>query len=310
MILILTLWITTLLLLRHAIRLTRAINRRDLLTDDIVGCCESLGFVGISVLCSRVTTLEQIEELLAESYDRYEVVAVLDSEIDDDAFHRIVEHYRMIRVNSTSTHELPTATVRALYRSRQRSFRRLILADRPQASVYDDLDTALGVASYAYVIPIGEGERLCPRAIESLAITLSQSPSSCEVLYSSSSDRHLFHREYVIRNGGFSPHILRYASTSECIRTAIPIVHTREIDRRRKFLLTGTILLLVTTLLIVEWRRLGIPATIASASALWMAWMTIRYESRIVGGAKCPIKVLMCYFRNVTEIFSTRKFII
>lgn len=310
MILLALLWLTTLLSLWHAIHLTRAINRRALLTDDIAGCCESLGFVGFSVLCSRVRTLEQIESLLAQSYDRYEVVVVLDSKSDGEAFHRIIDHYRMIRVNSASTDELPTAMARALYRSRQRSFRRLILIDRAEGTVYDDLDAALSVASYAYVIPTTEGERLCAKAIEGLAITLSQATSQPEVLHSTTSDKHIFHREYVIRHGGFSPHILRFAAPSQRLQTALPITYRQPLTKGQKMSLAGTIFLLLGAFLIIEWQTLGPMPAMATAAMALSLWMTLRYEAHAVEGAKCSGKVAICHFLRLAEIFRIRKFII
>ena len=214
--------------LRQIILAERATRRQALLTDDVAGCCESVGFVGCSIICTGVSEMGQIRDLLSEEYDRYEVVVVLDSTLQSEAFREIVAHFRMIRVNDTQTGELPSASIAALYRSRQRSFRRLILIDRRASTPYDDLDAALSVASYGYIFPIGHNTRLCPRAIESVVITLAEPANSgVEMLHSVASGSCIFQREAIIRRGGFSPRMLRRTTPFRRICTHLPLTfHT------------------------------------------------------------------------------------
>ena len=118
----------------RTIRIVRAIEHQTLLCNDITGCCESLGFVGCSVVCTSVSDLQQINSLLGQEYGRYEVVIVLDSTLHAEAFDLLVRHFKMVRVNCASTQELPSVLINNLYRSRQRSYRRLILVDAPYRS--------------------------------------------------------------------------------------------------------------------------------------------------------------------------------
>ena len=56
--------------LRQIILAERATRRQALLTDDVAGCCESVGFVGCSIICTGVSERGQIRDLLSEEYDR------------------------------------------------------------------------------------------------------------------------------------------------------------------------------------------------------------------------------------------------
>ena len=107
----------------RVVRISRAMRRRRFLAPETAGCCESLGFVGISAVCSGVNSIEHIENLLGSEYDRYELIVVLDAERRPDDFRNIMTHYGMIRVNTAESDELPSARIRALYRSRRRNYR-------------------------------------------------------------------------------------------------------------------------------------------------------------------------------------------
>ena len=286
------------------IRIADATRRRDIIIDDIAGCCESLGFVGCSAICSGVRGIARIEELLGQEYDRYEVIITIDAEQYPEEFRAIISHYRMIRVNCSRSEELPSAAIRNLYRSRQRSFRRLILLDKPHSDIYGDLDAAAIVASYNYLLPVGPTTHLCNKAIESIAITLSEQDfHSIGLLHTVTSDTYVFCRDAVINNGGFSPHIVRQIPRSAQLRIYTPIAIDTKNDTEAVALAIIAAIVLPLIFMFVGWG-----AVMAAASTI-IAFLSIaRYISRLTHPANCSLQVMLCYFRKIGSIFRRRKF--
>ena len=149
--------------------IVRGERRRRLLGVRRGVLCDVKGGVGISALCAGAYDICQIANLLDTEYPRYEVVVVLDSRLRPEEFRAVADAYSMIRVDYRRSPELPAAGVRGLYRSRSRSFRRLVLLDRGIGAPSDDLDAAAGVAAYDWLLPVGKGQFLLPRAVERLA---------------------------------------------------------------------------------------------------------------------------------------------
>ena len=286
------------------IRIADATRRREIITDDIAGCCESLGFVGCSAICSGVRSIARIEELLGQEYDRYEVVITIDAEQYPEEFAAIISHYRMIRVNCTQSEELPSATIRTLYRSRQRSFRRLILLDKPHSDIYGDLDAAAIVASYNYLLPVGPTTHLCDKAIESIAIMLSEQDfHTIGLLHSIATDTYLFSRDAVIYNGGFSPHIVRQIPRSAQLHTYTPIAIDTKNDTE-----AAALAIIVAIVLPILFLFIGWGAVMVATSTIIVILAFARYLSRLTHPANCPLQVMLCYFRQIGSIFRRRKF--
>ncbi len=135
------------------------------------------GDVGLSLLCCGVGSADEVERLLAVDYPCCEVVVVVDSERRPELFAELMTRYRMFRIGYTCNGDLPAPGVRALARSRQRCFRRLLLVDRAESPAPEALDAAACVASYDYLLPLYAGERLRCDAVERLAAAVSEHPA-------------------------------------------------------------------------------------------------------------------------------------
>lgn len=193
----------------RALRISHAIKSHRQIESDI-GSCGALGFVGCSIVCSRVKEVGRIESLLGSEYDRYEIVVTLDSFVDTEAFNAILRHFKMIQVNTPSSEALPESNIRALYRSRHRCFRRLVLIDKPYGSAYDDFNAATIVAAYDFILPIRGNTLLRKHAIESIAVTLTGLHNkTINLLRSSADNTCIFRREALLAAGGFGRNLLK-----------------------------------------------------------------------------------------------------
>lgn len=192
-------------------RIVRGADKRLLLTQTRGALCDAPDGRGISVLCSGASGPEGVRELLNVGYPRYEAVVVLDGMRRPDVFAAIVAEYRMIEVDFHPTGELPVEGVRALYRSRKRHFRRLVLIDKGFTSRRDDWEAAVGVAIYDYVLPLHSGINLSPFCIGRLAAELSLVPSGTVDLVRSMIGKPLLliARDTVVAAGGFGSGLVR-----------------------------------------------------------------------------------------------------
>ena len=167
-------------------------RRRLLMRGCGTGRCgtadETAAETGISVLCSGCDGIEQVERLLDTEYARYETVLALDAAACPELFETLVSRYRMIRVNPACC-----GTIRGLYRSRQRGYRRLVIVDRTGGTSYDDFDAAAAVAAHDYLLPLPHGCRLRPDAAERLATELAAAPDGAPELIVSRLGEHLRH---------------------------------------------------------------------------------------------------------------------
>ena len=296
----------------RAISITRAAAAYRFLIANAAGGCESLGFTGCSVICYDVNDIEQIENLLQTEYDRYEVLAVIDSRLNPDIFYTIVKRYGLINVNAIISNELPDTHIRALYRSRQRRFRRLVLIDEAYTSLYNSLNCATLVAAYEYIIPLNASMLLRERAIEYAAILISENHQQSIVAIHSSADQecYIIKREYIIRHRGFSATLLRNTPASQIIATPTPLVYSANSKETLRYKVWGIVCAVLLPLIIIEsiWADgLLIMATLLSALLIFLL---IKYYTTAADCTICPERAMLCYFRRIRRIFYGRKFLV
>ena len=190
--------------LRRAVAACRADARRRLLTETYRTAVDAVDGAGVSLLCGRCD-LRRLELLLAVEYPACEVVATMDANDDYEAFMAIVERYAMVRVSHSLSHELPTVGIRALYRSTERRFRRLILIDKLSGTDADDRNAAACYASYEYLWPLADECLPAEDAVERVAVAVAE----CEgadidvIRTDTGAPAAVYRREAVVLCGGF-----------------------------------------------------------------------------------------------------------
>ncbi len=296
----------------RTIRITKAAEAYKFLIANVAGGCESLGFTGCSVVCYEVNDIEQIENLLQTEYNRYEILAVIDSRLYPDLFYTIVKRYGLISVNTIISNELPNTHIRALYRSRQRRFRRLVLIDEAYISPYNSLNCATLVASYEYIFPFSASMRLRERAIEYATILISENLHQPFVAIHSSTDEesNIIRREYIIQRKGFSANLFRYTPSTQILSTPTALTYSiepRAVSRRKIWKSTCAILLPILIIESIFADGLLILATSLSAILIFLL---VKYYSTVADSEFCPEWAMLCYFRHISRIFYGRKFLL
>lgn len=139
--------------------------------------CDALAEPGVSLLVDYDGDEHSLEELLSVDYLRYEVVVVGDIS-SDRRLVRLLERYSMVEVGAPVVDErLPNAP-RRLYRSRRRSYRRLVVVDSAAEHTAERLDCALTVRSYDRVLAVERGVRLSPEALRVMVWRACESPDT------------------------------------------------------------------------------------------------------------------------------------
>lgn len=286
--------------------LARAINHLSLLSDDVVGGCEAIGFTGFSVVCYNLPDIEHISTLLGQEYQRYEVIVVVDSTTQHAMLHEIIARYKLIRVNGTSTLEL-SSPIGHLYRSRQRGFRRLIVVDTPHRSTYEDINAGVIVASYDHILPLRDKTTLYPKAIEHLAIMLCDERVRRSAYIISRSDRAvLFRRDAIIHCGGFTPYIQQKIGKGK--KTYMPIIYER-MGKRDIFSPHTTIFSLLIAFLIMKSATENMITIAPIMLIICSLSITAICRTELLSIGSSSIWDILYHFRQMLSIFPLRKFI-
>ena len=275
----------------------------DLLT---INTCAT-GLTGCSVICCKVTDLKQIEHLLSTEHDLYEVIVVIDTLCDGEFFSQIRHHFKLIRVNAPDTHELDHTPIRALYRSKLRCFRRLVLLDKEQTTTYDDLDAATSIASYDYLLPLPHNALLRQGSIESIITQLNDyHDRGFDMMMSADGECCIVRRDAIIEAHGFSPHTLRTIPYNRRLTThALLLRPTSQCCGRHR---AYGVITLVVLLLITLWFW-GTPLGITTLSAL-LATLALARHSALLDSEKCSFRDTLYHIGRTIRLFYMPKFFI
>lgn len=118
---------------------------------------EGIGHIGVSAVVEYPETSAPLIALLEEEYPRSEAIIITDMRDKLSAFEELLSRYHLIKVN----HDYLEG-VRALYRSRSRAFRRVVLVDLPMEHRLRASCIGRAVASYDYILYL-TGESIVER---------------------------------------------------------------------------------------------------------------------------------------------------
>lgn len=110
---------------------------------------EGIEYIGISTIIEYPDTTQPLYALLDEVYPYSEVILITDLQCYNSTFEVLLQKYHLIRVNHSHIDN-----IRALYRSRHRAFRRIVLVDLPTEYRQSALSVGKKVASYGYLLQL------------------------------------------------------------------------------------------------------------------------------------------------------------
>lgn len=304
--------ITTFVIIARTRKEAKAIKLQRYIEQETNCNSSSVDFLGYSVLCTNIEDISLIEKLLTSEFYRYEVIISINSANQRELFHAIIKHYKLVEVNNSFPQEISSSPIIALYRSRLRGYRRLIVADIATTNQYDALNAALNISSYDYIIPIIEAIYLRPNAISAIAFSLSQERHrNPELIYcATATPCYIFQRDALIDRGGFSSHIVKSypAATTLCLHINL----TQRYDDKKSdntliiillCIITGSTIALILLLM-------SLPITLCLIATFSLAVAAARYILILDNGQNCSVKALLYQISNITSFFRSRKFTI
>ena len=99
------------------------------------------------------TIIENVRALLSLYYSDFEVIVINDGS-RDDTFDKMVTEYDLERVDYFFEYKIPTQDIRGIYKSRNRSFQRLIVVDKVNGGKADSLNAGINMAKGKLFIAI------------------------------------------------------------------------------------------------------------------------------------------------------------
>lgn len=110
------------------------------------------------------TIIDNIRTLLSLYYNNYEVVVVNDGS-KDDSLEKIIAAYDLEKVNYYFDYRIPCKRIRGVYKSRNRSFKKLTVIDKANGGKADSLNAGLNVSRSDLVVSIDADSIMEPDAL-------------------------------------------------------------------------------------------------------------------------------------------------
>lgn len=108
--------------------------------------------------------IDNIRTLLSLYYNNYEVIVVNDGSLDD-SLEKVISAYELEKVNYYFDYRLPCERIRGVYKSRNRSFKKLTVIDKRNGGKADSLNAGLNVSRNDLVVSIDADSIMEPDAL-------------------------------------------------------------------------------------------------------------------------------------------------
>jgi len=128
--------------MRDYLRKNRFADYGDIITSPIAP--------GVSILAPAYNEgqniVQNVQSLLSLHYGKFEVILINDGS-KDDTLQKLIGSFELEKTNYAYNPEIETQTVRGIYRSKNRSYRRLTVIDKENGGKADALNTGINIAA-------------------------------------------------------------------------------------------------------------------------------------------------------------------
>ncbi|MEX0986775.1 MAG: glycosyltransferase [Bacteroidales bacterium] len=145
----LTLMIFSAISLRRYLRKNSYVDYNSIITSPIAPTLSVIA----PAYNESATIVDNIRTLLSLYYNNYEIVVVNDGSTDD-SMEKITEAYELEKVNYYFDYILPCERIRGVYKSKNRSFKKLLVVDKRNGGKADALNAGLNVTKNDLVVCI------------------------------------------------------------------------------------------------------------------------------------------------------------
>lgn len=100
-----------------------------------------------------LTIEENVKSLLSLNYNNYEVIVVNDGS-KDNSIELLINAYDLELTDLSYRNQIPTKAIRAIYKSKNSAFKKLIVVDKENGGKADALNVGINLAQFPYVVCI------------------------------------------------------------------------------------------------------------------------------------------------------------
>jgi poly-beta-1,6-N-acetyl-D-glucosamine synthase len=137
----LTLMIFSAVALRRYLRKNSYVNYNSILTSPIAPTLSVIA----PAYNESATIIDNVRTLLSLYYNNYEIIVVNDGSTDD-TLKKMIDAYMLEKVNYYFDYHLPCERIRGVYKSQNRSFKKLMVVDKRNGGKADALNAGLNVS--------------------------------------------------------------------------------------------------------------------------------------------------------------------
>ena len=239
---------------------------------------EDVGHIGVSAIVEYPETPAPLVALLEEEYPRSEAIIITDLQGGNPRLGELVKRYYLVRVNHTHLEG-----VRALYRSRHRALRRVVVVDLPMELWRQASAIGREVASYDNILYL-QGESI----VEQNALTY-----CANVVASQESAKGILLRSFV----GADAHLERRVEVDNSVNVA-RLRADCPLAWRRESILSTLLALLMPMLVVPIFMVLHNRLLVISAEMVSVVMLLFLAVSSSVTTKKSLLKRLNTVFRN------------
>jgi len=110
------------------------------------------------------TIIDNIRTMLSLYYSNYEVIVINDGSTDD-SLEKMIKAYELEKVNYYFDYRLPCKRIRGVYKSQNRSFKKLTVIDKVNGGKADSLNAGLNVSKNDLIVSIDADSIMEPDAL-------------------------------------------------------------------------------------------------------------------------------------------------
>lgn len=123
---------------------------------------------GISIIAPAYnessTIIDNVEALLAIHYNNFEVILVNDGS-KDDSMEKVIEKFKLVKVDYAINHRLETQAVKGIYKSTDIAYKFLTVVDKENGGKADALNVGLNVSNHELFVGIDVDSVIDPDAL-------------------------------------------------------------------------------------------------------------------------------------------------
>ncbi len=110
------------------------------------------------------TIIDSVRSLLSLRYNNYDIIVVNDGS-KDHSLEKLIEYFHLVPATPEISYQITTKTIRGIYQSQNKAFRRLIVVDKINGGKADALNAGINISQNKLIATLDADSILAPDAL-------------------------------------------------------------------------------------------------------------------------------------------------